>query len=101
MIEDSKPFLEVYREKHQHPVNKVMHTIGIPIIVISLGVVFFNWRLGLGLFIFGWILQFIGHAFERNKPAFFKNPIYLLVGPLWWAKKTLFPSHSKKSGSSL
>ena len=67
--------------------NKLTHTIGIPMIVISLGVIFFNWKIGVSMFIVGWILQFIGHAFEGNKPAFFSNPIYLLVGPLWFIKK--------------
>jgi uncharacterized membrane protein YGL010W len=37
-----------------------------------------------GLFIFGWILQFIGHyVYEGKSPAFFRNVTHLLVGPLW------------------
>lgn len=86
-LNQSKGFLEVYREKHQHPTNRFFHSIGIPMIVVSLVVVFFNWRWGVGLFVVGWILQFVGHAFEGTQPAFFKNPIYLLIGPLWWVKK--------------
>jgi len=39
------------------------------------------------LFIAGWILQFVGHAIEGNQPAFFRNPIYLLIGPLWLARR--------------
>ena len=36
------------------------------------------------LFIGGWILQFVGHyAFEKNSPAFFRNLVHLLIGPLW------------------
>ena len=42
----------------------------------------FFW-LGLALFVGGWILQFIGHAFEGNGPKFFQGPVYLLVGVLW------------------
>jgi uncharacterized membrane protein YGL010W len=80
-------FLEVYKTKHRNPVNKVLHTIGIPAIVASLVVVFFNWKIGLGLFVGGWILQFVGHVFEGTAPAFLKNPIYLIVGPVWWVKK--------------
>ncbi len=95
MPTEKQPFMEVYHEKHQHPVNKVLHTLGIPMIVVSLGVVFFNWRWGVGLFVTGWVLQFVGHAFEGNNPAFFKNPIYLIVGPLWWVKK-LFVDRKKK-----
>ena len=76
-----------YRAKHQHPVNRLLHTIGIPTIVISYPLFFFNWRLALGLFILGWVLQFVGHAIEGNQPAFFKNPVYLFVGPMWWLRR--------------
>ena len=95
-----KPFLEVYREKHRHPVNRALHTIGIPMIVVSLIVVFFDWRWGLALFVLGWVLQFAGHAFEGNQPAFFKNPVYLIVGPVWWVKKLISRDRSNNPGSS-
>jgi uncharacterized membrane protein YGL010W len=37
-----------------------------------------------GLFLAGWVLQFVGHfAFEKKSPAFFKNVQQLLVAPLW------------------
>jgi len=36
-------------------------------------------------FVVGWILQFVGHAFEGKKPAFLTNLVHLLVGPLWIA----------------
>jgi uncharacterized membrane protein YGL010W len=36
------------------------------------------------LFILGWIFQFIGHSvYEHKQPAFFRNFVHLLVGPLW------------------
>lgn len=38
----------------------------------------------VALFVFGWILQFVGHAaFEKRQPAFLTNLVHLLVGPLW------------------
>ena len=38
----------------------------------------------VGLFILGWIFQFIGHrVYEHKNPAFFRNFVHLLVGPLW------------------
>lgn len=83
----SENFLANYKAKHQHPLNRLTHSIGIPMIVISLPVVFFNWRWAVGLFGVGWILQFVGHAIEGNQPAFFKNPVYLLIGPLWLARR--------------
>lgn len=80
-------FVENYKSKHRHPLNRLSHTIGIPLIVISLPLFFFNWRWALALFIGGWILQFVGHAIEGNQPAFFRNPIYLLVGPWWLVRR--------------
>lgn len=80
-------FLETYKKSHTHPMNHLTHFVGIPTVVSSLVVVFFNWRLALGLFVVGWIFQFVGHAFEGKPPAFFSDPRFLLVGPVWWAKK--------------
>lgn len=38
----------------------------------------------VGLFVVGWIFQFIGHyVYEHKSPAFFRNFVHLLVGPLW------------------
>jgi len=80
-------FFSNYKAKHQHPLNRLTHSIGIPMIVVSLPLFLFNWRLALFLFVVGWILQFVGHAIEGNQPAFFRNPVYLLVGPLWLLRR--------------
>jgi len=88
-MEQQLSFMERYKRDHQHPVNKVTHAFGIPMIVISLPLFFWDWRWALGLFIGGWILQFIGHYFEGNPPSFLKNPVFLLVGP-WWIVKRLW-----------
>ena len=85
----AESFVENYKAKHQHPLNRLTHSIGIPLIVISLPLFFFSWRWAAALFVVGWILQFIGHAIEGNQPAFFRNPLYLLVGPLWLARRAL------------
>ncbi|OYD09670.1 Mpo1-like protein [Paludifilum halophilum] len=84
-------FLEQYKKDHQHPINKLTHAVGIPMIVVSLPWFFFYWKTALTLFILGWILQFVGHLFEGKKPSFFRNPLYLIVGPWWWVKKALAP----------
>jgi len=76
-----------YKSKHTHPLNRLSHSIGIPLIVISLPLFLFNWHWALALFVVGWLLQFVGHAIEGNQPAFLKNPIYLLIGPLWLIKR--------------
>ena len=132
-----------YSITHQHPLNKKLHFIAVPLIYLSvfgllwqvpmplpqleaeqitwplllaipvllfylnlsrlLGVgmtiftafvvLFIRWfesefqtNLALasfGLFALGWILQFIGHAIEGKKLAFFKDLQFLLVGPVW------------------
>jgi uncharacterized membrane protein YGL010W len=84
---DFSKLLEKYRQDHQHPVNKFTHAIGIPLIVISLPCFFFQWKLALLLFVIGWIFQFVGHLFEGKKPTFFSNPVYLLVGPVYFLRK--------------
>ena len=80
-------YMEKYRQDHQHPVNRALHSVGIPMIVASLGLMPFNPLLGAGMFVFGWILQFVGHAFEGKAPSFFSDPRYLLIGPMWVYKK--------------
>ena len=82
-------FIEEYKSKHRHPLNRLAHSIGIPLIVISLPLFFFNRRWALVLFIIGWVLQFVGHFIEGNQPAFFRNPVDLLVGPAWLARRAL------------
>ncbi len=81
--------MENYKATHRHPLNRLSHKIGIPMIVVSLPVFFFNWRWALALFVTGWIFQFVGHAIEGNQPAFFRNPLYLLIGPLWFVRHAL------------
>lgn len=38
---------------------------------------------GVGLFVVGWIIQFVGHYYEGRKPAFVDDLMGLLVGPLF------------------
>ncbi len=82
-------FVDDYKAKHTHPLNRLTHSVGIPLIVVSLPLFLFKWRLALALFVAGWILQFVGHFIEGNQPAFFHNPVYLLVGPWWLARRLL------------
>lgn len=84
---DFKQMLEKYQQDHQHPVNKATHYIGIPMIIISLGVLFWDWKIGIFLFVLGWIFQFVGHLFEGKKPSFFSHPAFLIVGPIHFLKK--------------
>jgi uncharacterized membrane protein YGL010W len=86
---DVKRLLENYKRDHRHPVNRALHSVGIPTIVVSLVVLPFNPLLGAALFVFGWILQFVGHAFEGKMPTFMRDPRALVIGPIWFVKKLL------------
>ncbi|EGM79113.1 Putative membrane protein [Rheinheimera sp. A13L] len=44
----------------------------------------------VAVFIFGWVLQFIGHYFEGKKPAFVDDLVGLLIGPLFVMAEVLF-----------
>jgi uncharacterized membrane protein YGL010W len=82
-----------YERSHQHPVNRICHLFGIPMILVSLllGIgslaVGGLWQWALGLFIAGWVLQFVGHAVEGKAPEFFHDWRFLLVGLRWWLLK--------------
>lgn len=93
--------MEDYKAKHQHPLNRLTHSIGIPLIVVSLPLFLFNWRWALWLSIIGWVLQFAGHAIEGNQPAFFRHPVYLLIGPLWFLRRIANSIHRNRPSPKL
>lgn len=39
--------------------------------------------LAIAVFVAAWIGQFIGHHVEKQRPSFFKDLQFLLIGPLW------------------
>jgi uncharacterized membrane protein YGL010W len=41
------------------------------------------------LFVLAWIGQFVGHAIEGRRPAFFDNIVQLLIGPAWLVGKLM------------
>lgn len=45
---------------------------------------------GLGLFVIGWIIQFVGHYYEGRKPAFVDDVMGLVIGPLFVAAEAAF-----------
>lgn len=53
-------------------------------LLLYLGARLLSWKINLGLFLAGWVFQFVGHGvYEKRSPAFFQNLLHLLVGPLW------------------
>lgn len=86
-------WIERYSASHQHPVNRFCHTVGIPLIVISLILFVVGlgvrgaWPWALGLFVVGWAFQFVGHYVEGKPPEFFHDWRFLFVGLRWWVAK--------------
>src|SRR5262245_31490096 len=89
----SEEWVAQYAQSHQHPVNRFCHTVGIPLIVVSIVLAIASgfsglvWRTALALFVVGWAFQFIGHAFEGKPPEFFHDWRFLFVGLRWWVAK--------------
>jgi uncharacterized membrane protein YGL010W len=94
----SRDWIAEYSQSHQHPVNRACHSIGIPMIAISIVLAIVGafvsapvstriWIVAAALFVIGWIFQFVGHAFEHKPPEFLRDPRFLLVGLRWWFAK--------------
>ena len=89
----SREWVDRYNASHQHPLNRALHSVGIPMIVVSvllgLASIFIDaLRLpALLLFVLGWVLQFIGHLVEGKPPAFFSDWRFLVTGVAWWLRK--------------
>lgn len=133
-------WFDLYGKSHTNPINKAIHWVCIPIIVVTtlglfqsiphpfgdqpyvnwasllvVGALGFylrmSWTLALGMavvtsaallinaaivaaglpllwvsvgvFFVAWVFQFIGHKIEGEKPSFFQDLQYLLIGPAW------------------
>ncbi|NUQ21454.1 MAG: DUF962 domain-containing protein [Gemmatimonadaceae bacterium] len=89
----SEEWVAQYATSHQHPINRFCHTVGIPMIALSVILFVVSiwvaglWKTALALFVVGWIFQFVGHAFEGKPPEFFHDWRFLFVGLRWWLAK--------------
>ncbi|MFC1464370.1 MAG: DUF962 domain-containing protein [Candidatus Brachytrichaceae bacterium NZ_4S206] len=90
MAERWQKAIEFYDETHQHPTNRVLHTVGIPMIVGgALGMLAAPrytppWWIANGSWTAGWVLNFIGHGvYEKGAPAFADDPLSFVAGPVW------------------
>ena len=45
---------------------------------------------GVGIFVLGWIFQFVGHYYEGRRPAFVDDLVGLAVGPMFVVAEGLF-----------
>ncbi len=89
----SEQWVTEYSSSHQHPINRFCHTIGIPLIAGSIVLLLVSifvgglWKIGVALFVLGWILQFVGHYVEGKPPEFLRDWRFLFVGLRWWVAK--------------
>src|SRR5262249_16309403 len=62
--------LRNWRERHRHPFNFWIHLLGIPLavagVVLFLALPWDRWYWGVGAFVLGYLLQYLGHAVEGN-----------------------------------
>ena len=55
---------------------------------------------GVGLFVVGWVIQFVGHYYEGRKPAFVDDVSGLIVGPLFVVAEWAFALGLRKEVQS-
>ena len=79
-----------YEADHSDPRNQMCHRVGIPLIAASfpVGATIVGIPVAAGMFATGWAFQFVGHYFEGKKPSFVNDKRNLLVGLLWFMKKS-------------
>lgn len=46
--------------------------------------------IAIAAFVIGWVIQFIGHIYEKAKPAFFDDIMGLVIGPLFLMAEVYF-----------
>ncbi len=61
-------------------------------VIVVLSFISFNYipelrLVSLTVFALAWVGQFYGHKIEGKKPSFFKDLLFLLIGPVWVIKK--------------
>ena len=96
-LECSMSLYSHYDGAHNHPVNRALHMIAIPVGFSSLVVVWFHWILGLLLIPAAFALAWLGHWIEGNQPAFLTNPAHIFVAPVWMARKIFKPAQKADS----
>ena len=86
-----------WRERHRHPFNFAIHLLGIPLAV--LGVVLFlslpwhEWCWGVGAFVLGYVLQFLGHLAEGNDVG-----EWAAIKACWACRTWRWPSKKGRKG---
>ena len=82
-------------ERHQHPFNRGIHCLGIPMTMVGIGLLIAywpDWTWGVGAFIGGYVLQWIGHLVEGNDVGEWAG-IKRFLG---WPYISIAPQYQKK-----
>lgn len=58
------------------------------LLAVQTTLIWLSW--GLGLFVVGWVFQFVGHYYEGKKPAFVDDIMGLAIGPIFVAAELAF-----------
>jgi hypothetical protein len=78
-----RDFYPFYLSEHAHPVCRRLHFIGSSLVLACIIAAILTrnaWWLVAAVFA-GYGFAWIGHfAFEKNRPATFKHPVYSLIG---------------------
>lgn len=95
-----------WRVRHQHPVNFLLHGIGIPLTLVALPCLLMGWWWTAGLLLLGgYVLQFLGHALEGNDPGeviLVKRTLglrYIAVAPVPHRSRSLSVEQQKQQTS--
>ncbi|ENX57599.1 MULTISPECIES: DUF962 domain-containing protein [Acinetobacter] len=69
----------------------ILFVLAYPVAVKIAALPMWNWLgASIGIFVVGWVFQFVGHYFEKKKPAFVDDVIGLAIGPLFVLAEFVF-----------
>ena len=78
-----RQFYAYYLTQHANPVCRTLHFVGSTLVVatLALAIVTRSGWLLIAMPVIGYGFAWVGHfAFEKNKPATFRHPLYSLMG---------------------
>ncbi|WP_397471095.1 Mpo1-like protein [Rheinheimera sp.] len=96
-------FYPYYLSEHRHPVCRALHYIGSALVIIVLLYALWTqqWRWLWLLPLIGYGFAWVGHfAFEHNRPATFKHPLYSLAADWVMLKDFLTGQLKHKLGAN-
>lgn len=69
----------------------ILFVLAYPLAVNIAALPMWSWLgASIGIFVVGWVFQFVGHYFEKKKPAFVDDVIGLAIGPLFVLAEFIF-----------